>query len=125
MKLWSDLGRAEKVAAVRQLAGMKLTLSQMAAELGTTKGTISGILTRNGLTRERKVTITKAMDVAPRAVAFLATRSHHCRWLLPAEIGAPAMVCGAHAPDPDHPWCEQHAKRVFTPARRGSFAPGI
>ena len=118
MKPWSDLSLAEKVAAVREMAGRKLSLSQMAVELGTTKGAVAGIHRRNGFAQNRKATITTTVDGFPSAVPLLAARPHHCRWLLPTEIGAPVMVCGAHAPDPDHPWCEQHTKRVFVPARR-------
>jgi hypothetical protein len=117
MKPWSDLSLAEKVAAVREMAGRKLSLSQMAVELGTTKGAVSGIQRRNGFAQKRKVTITKTIDGFPDAVPLLAARPNHCRWLLQTEIGAPVMVCGAHAPDPDHPWCEQHMKRVFIPHR--------
>ena len=118
MKPWSELARAERVAAVRQLAAMKFTLAQIAEELGTTKGTISGICQRDGVARKRKAVLTKTVDSSPTAVPLLAAKPHHCRWVLPAESGAPAMVCGAPVADPDHPWCEQHAKRVFTPARR-------
>jgi hypothetical protein len=118
MKHWSELNLVEKVAAVREMAAMKFTLSQMAAELGTTRGVISGIRHRDGVAQKRKATMMKTVDGPSTAVPFLATRPHHCRWLLAAEIGVPVMVCGAHAPDPGHPWCEQHMKRVFTPARR-------
>jgi hypothetical protein len=117
MKPWSDLSLAEKVAAVREMAGRKLSLSQMAVELGTTKGAVSGIHRRSGFAHKSKVTITKTMDGFPDAVPLLAARPHHCRWVLTAENDMPAMVCGAHALDPDHPWCEQHMKRVFIPHR--------
>ena len=118
MKPWSDLSLAEKVAAVQEMAGRKLSLSQMAVELGTTKGAVSAIHRRSGFAQKRTATITKTMDGFPSAVPLLAAKPHHCRWLLPVEIDAPAMVCGAPVADPDHPWCEQHAKRVFIPARR-------
>jgi hypothetical protein len=118
MKPWSDLSLAEKIAAVREMAGRKLSLSQMAVELGTTKGAVAGIHSRNGFAQKRTATVTKTVDGFPNAVPLLAARPHHCRWLLPGESGAPAMVCGAPVADPDHPWCEQHAKRVFVPARR-------
>ena len=52
MKPWSDLSLAEKVAAVREMAGKKLTLAQMAVELGTTKGAVSGIHRRSGFGAE-------------------------------------------------------------------------
>ena len=116
MKPWSDLSLAEKVAAVREMAAKKVTLAQMAVELGTTKGAVAGVHRRNGFARKPKVMIAKTIDGFPSAVPFLATRLHHCRWVLPAENGMPAMVCGAHAPDPDHPWCVEHTKRVFLPA---------
>ena len=118
MKPWSELSLAEKVAAVQEMTAKKVTLAQMAVELGTTKGAVSGIHRRNGFAQKRKATITKTIDGFPTAVPLLAARPHHCRWLLPVEIGAPAMVCGAPVADPDHPWCAQHAKRVFIPARR-------
>jgi hypothetical protein len=118
MKPWLELSLVEKVAAVREMAAKEFTLSQMAVELGTTKGAVSGIHRRNGFAQKRKATITKTIDGFPTAVPLLSARPHHCRWLLPTEIGAPAMVCGAHVADPDHPWCEQHAKRVYVPARR-------
>ena len=119
MKPWSDLSLAEKVAAVREMATRKLSFSQMAVELGTTKGAVSGIHRRNILAQKRHGTIPRTLEGFPSAVPLLAARPHHCRWVVvPAEIDAPTMVCGAHAPDPDHPWCEQHAKRVFIPARR-------
>ena len=118
MKPWSDLSLAEKVAAVREMAGRKVTLSQMAVELGTTKGAVSGIHRRNGFAQQRKVTATKTIDGFPDAVPLLAARPHHCRWVaVPAESDMPTMVCGAHAADPGHPWCEQHMKRVFMPHR--------
>ena len=118
MKPWSDLSLAEKVAAVREMAAKKVTLAQMAVELGTTKGAVSGIHRRNILAQKRHGTIPRTLEGFPSAVPLLAARPHHCRWLLPTEIGAPAMVCGAPVADPDHPWCEQHAKRVFIPVRR-------
>ena len=116
MKPWSDLSLAEKVAVVREMAAMKLSFSQIAAELNTTKGAVSGVHRRNILAQKRDTIVAKMLEGFPSAVPLLAARPHHCRWVVvPAESGLPTMVCGAHAADPDHPWCEQHIKRVFTP----------
>jgi hypothetical protein len=113
---WDD----EKLAAAVRLKGEGLSASEIAGELGTTKGSVQGKLRRTGHARGAVINTRPKYKAPPpdrrqeaavaaakrkyRCLDIMALQSHHCRWIV---ADRPTLYCG-HRKRDGSSYCPHH-----------------
>jgi hypothetical protein len=138
---WSDLDKDQRVAAIRALAGLGHTSTQIAAILSTTRHAVHGVAHRARITISERVQRPRvALPVEPpvsednwlpigEPVSLLDRREDQCAW--PVGPDRDRTCCGGkvHAKS----FCEAHYAKAYRPAgpepvaipERPTIQPGV
>lgn len=129
----------ERLARLRELEAMGWPTSRIAAEMGTTKNTVTGKLSRLGLRRRMASTIGEVplpkafiprpplpvwaslghvtIQREPRKVLITSLEAHHCRWPLDLYLENIPVFCGLPKIE-GSPYCYGHHQWSLPPNRR-------
>lgn len=116
---WDD----EKLAAAVRLRKEGLSCSEIAGELGTTKGSVQGKLRREGFgggvyirprykappPDRRQEAVTAAAKRKYRCISIMDLQRHHCRWIVADK---PTLYCG-HRKWGGSSYCCEHTQRAW------------
>lgn len=128
---WSDLDKDQRVAAIRALAGLGHTSTQIAATLSTTRHAVHGAAHRARITISERVQRPRVdLPVEPpvsednwlplgKPVTMLARTDEQCAW--PVGPDRDRTCCGGEVHKKD--LCRDHYKKAYCPA--GPIAPVV